>query len=304
MVRIRSADQLPPEEIIKALELNYQRFEGNERSNYVTKALESLLQGELDPSLFISGWFEGTVVAVLSAEILKDNSALLWSLQVSPNRWCPEWEDQLYGQLHARLATRGVKMAYSFVLPDDSQVESAYLRNRYRKIAAVHNLTLEIRARSSIVPADYRIRNCAEAGRDIFNHLLLESFEGTLDFPELNALRTVEEAIAVFYSGQPDLQRWWIICYQDQPCAILIINDGAEPDHWQLSYLGVRPELRRKGHGRSAMALVLDAAWQAGVTAISLLVDGRNHPAFRLYLGLGFRRNGYRNLYLRDQIQG
>ncbi len=57
-----------------------------------------------------------------------------------------------------------------------------------------------------------------------------------------------------------------------------------------LRKIYVRKDLRRRGYGRAAMALVEDEARRRRCRAISLAVNRNNHPALRAYENMGFRR--------------
>jgi ribosomal protein S18 acetylase RimI-like enzyme len=59
------------------------------------------------------------------------------------------------------------------------------------------------------------------------------------------------------------------------------------------------PALRRRGHGRHAVASLLAWAWTAGAGAACLQVVADNAPAVSLYRALGFTREVYRYRYFR-----
>jgi len=65
---------------------------------------------------------------------------------------------------------------------------------------------------------------------------------------------------------------------------------------WDLSYLGVRHEYRRRGVGARAACAALRLAHAAGATQMVLAVDERNAPARRLYESLGFCETAVREV--------
>ena len=79
---------------------------------------------------------------------------------------------------------------------------------------------------------------------------------------------------------------------------VVLVTEIPETGAWDLSYLGVIPEERRRGLGRELVRKVLIEAQLAGVTSVSLSVDTRNRPAWRLYLDMGFEPYDRREVYL------
>ncbi|NCT90883.1 GNAT family N-acetyltransferase [Cellulomonas sp. APG4] len=63
---------------------------------------------------------------------------------------------------------------------------------------------------------------------------------------------------------------------------------GRHGRSWHVHGLGVRPELRGQGLGRAVAAAIARDAFTEGVDWVSLGVYADNHPARRLYTGLGF----------------
>src|SRR5262249_11345602 len=122
-----------------------------------------------------------------------------------------------------------------------------------------------------------------------FQETLLRTYEGTLDCPEINHVRTAEEILAGHRAhGLHDPLRWWLVYHGAEPIGVLLLADVPELGGWDLSYLGIVPEARRRGAGRELTCKALWEARQAGTPQLSLAVDDRNGPAWGLYRGLGF----------------
>lgn len=68
-------------------------------------------------------------------------------------------------------------------------------------------------------------------------------------------------------------------------------------DELEVLNLAVRPEFRRRGHGRRLLFLVLQAAIKMGIQKAHLEVRESNFPAIGLYEGLGFVQCGKRPRY-------
>jgi mycothiol synthase len=57
---------------------------------------------------------------------------------------------------------------------------------------------------------------------------------------------------------------------------------------WELMYLGLVPEARRRGYGRALTLHALRWLREQPATQMTLCVDARNLPARQLYQSLGF----------------
>ena len=67
---------------------------------------------------------------------------------------------------------------------------------------------------------------------------------------------------------------------------------------WEISYLGVVRELRRRGFGIELTLKALLDARAGGASQLTLSVDSRNEAARSMYRKLGFEPYGQREVYL------
>jgi ribosomal protein S18 acetylase RimI-like enzyme len=133
----------------------------------------------------------------------------------------------------------------------------------------------------------------------LFHDTLLRSYEGTLDCPELNGVRGVEDVIAGHRAQGPhDPERWWLALLDGRPAGVIILNEVPDLGCWDLGYLGVVPEARCRGVGRAMTARAVRAARAAGAAELTLAVDVRNAPAWNLYTRQGFKAFDRREVYL------
>jgi len=125
-------------------------------------------------------------------------------------------------------------------------------------------------------------------------HTILEAtYCETLDIPELNGVRSIEHTLEGYASTQPSVPRtWWVI--QDDcvniGCLLLTPN---EDQQCELTYLGLAPSSRGKGHSRVIMDYLEGWATSHGIQRMTLAVDIRNTPAIRLYRSRGFVAERY-----------
>jgi ribosomal protein S18 acetylase RimI-like enzyme len=119
-----------------------------------------------------------------------------------------------------------------------------------------------------------------------------------LDCPEVNGVRTTDEVIAGYRAPATHDPSWWLALYGHTPIGVLLTTPVLDTGGWDLSYVGVVPEMRRRGLGSALIRKALAEAHRAKAAEITLSVDERNHPARHLYQRLGFRPYDRREVYL------
>jgi ribosomal protein S18 acetylase RimI-like enzyme len=72
------------------------------------------------------------------------------------------------------------------------------------------------------------------------------------------------------------------------PVGVLLLAEHPERDTWEVAYLGVVPEARRRGLGRAILHEGLALAKSSKRGTIEIAVDAGNSPAVGLYRVLGF----------------
>ncbi len=78
----------------------------------------------------------------------------------------------------------------------------------------------------------------------------------------------------------------WFLAWKDaQPVAVAMLDEVPDIGVWDLSYLGVVPEARRRGLGRELATHLLHTL-KAAAPKLMLAVDERNRPAIQLYENL------------------
>lgn len=125
-------------------------------------------------------------------------------------------------------------------------------------------------------------------------HAVIEAtYIETLDIPELNGLRNIEHTLEGYASSQPRIPRtWWVI--QDGSVNIGCLLLTPDEDHQcELTYLGLVPSSRGKGHSQAVMDHLDGWATSHGIQRMTLAVDIRNTPAIRLYQSRGFAADRY-----------
>jgi mycothiol synthase len=261
-------------------------------------ALTLLAAGEIDPEGIFVARGPGGLCGVQICVPLPGATGLFWLPKTHPAD--AALEDQLVQFALDWLAGRGTKLAQAFLSPQDSPWAGPLLRGGFRAVTRLLFLERVLDRIPARPPMRLHFNTYVEENRHAFQAILLRTYEGTKDCPELNGVRTIEEIIAGHLgqgSFHPD--RWWLAFEEGRPVGVAMVTEVPDREAWDLSYLGVVPEARGRGLGRELAIHVLHAAQASHASKLILAVDDRNYPALQLYRLLGFLSVGYREVYLK-----
>jgi GNAT superfamily N-acetyltransferase len=299
MLTIRPFSALSPKQQSDALALLFAHHSEDERNRRVEQARNLLEDGQLDPKTFLTSWINNSLIAVLVGEVLPGNSASIWPISSRPHPERIIAEDALFEKLIAMMIARRIKFQQTVLPADFDAAGAALLRNGFRRITRLWNMLCNLPATVPVVPSSLKMEAQTDAVAAPFQQALASSCNDGLDIPELIGLRTNEEIVAGHRADSPDLSRWWLARWNNEPAGVLLLADGAAPQLADLAYCGVAPAFRRRGVGRAILAFTLQKAKEMGANAIALLVDERNRPAIDLYKKFGFHIVDSREVYLR-----
>ncbi len=289
------------EELESAFNLVFQHVAREERAARVDNALRLIRQGELEPAGVLVVRGEKGLLGAMVCLLVPGASALVWPPQVAPASQRQEIEDQLLQCACAWLRQRGAKLAQTLLSHQEVGLAGALERNGFAHITSLwylrHGLDRAADLQSAKGHLTYQTYRSAD--RMAFQQTLLRTYEGTCDCPEVNGVRNLDEIIEGHQAqGVYDPERWWLALEAGRPVGVLLLTEVPEWQAWDVSYLGVVPEARRRGIGRELTCKALREARLAGTTQLTLSVDARNQPAWNLYTGLGFERFDEREVYL------
>lgn len=119
--------------------------------------------------------------------------------------------------------------------------------------------------------------------------LVERTYEGSLDCPDLEGARPVDDVLAGYRASGPfDPGRWLRVRSGGEDVGCLLLADDSLGEQWELVYMGVVPEARGRGLG---LAIARHAQWLARCAKrkrLVLAVDAANLPAKRAYAAAGF----------------
>ncbi len=119
--------------------------------------------------------------------------------------------------------------------------------------------------------------------------ILERTYEGTLDCPRLNGVRSGDDILAGYLqTGTSGREHWYFCRHADQDVGCLLLGDHPGGDQWEVIYMGLLPAARGKGWG---IVIARHAQWlcrRAGRARLVLAVDAANRPAIAAYAEAGF----------------
>jgi ribosomal protein S18 acetylase RimI-like enzyme len=287
-------------ELSAALEIVFRHLSGDERETRVQNAFRLIKQGELDPAGIIVARENDRLAGALVCLPVPGASALVWPPQAIADTNAVQVEDQLLIHGKKWLLEFGVKLAQALLVPRERHLANALLRHGFGHITNLqylrHDAGLDAANSGS---SRYTYQTYRQCDPSLFHSVLMATYTDTLDCPEVNGIREVNEIIEGHRSqGVHDPDRWWLAFDAGQPVAVLLLTEVPEWNGWDLSYVGVVPAFRRRGIGKELTRKALQEARMAGAGQLTLALDVRNTPASQLYTSLGFAPFDEREVYL------
>jgi ribosomal protein S18 acetylase RimI-like enzyme len=290
------------EELVPALRLVFQHLLPRERESRVANALTLVAAGELTvDGIFVARRQAGVWGALVSAP-LRGAGGLVWPPQVLPGPDADACADALVIHAKSWLRQRGAKVVQALLVAEELPFAGPLARNGLQHVTTLLYLR---RPSQDATPTSARaaIRleyiTYADCDRALFRATLGRTYEGTRDCPELDGVRTWEEVVEGHQAqGRFDPRRWWLARLGGEAAGVLLLNEMPDWNSWDMAYVGVVPEARRRGVGLALVRKALDETRLAGRNQVTLAVDARNQPARHIYDSLGFERFDERTVFL------
>lgn len=302
-VRVEFCD---PSQWREALRLLYEGLSEPQRSEQVAESIDSARRGELRlDGLVIGKDAQGLLGTVLCMEG-GGRTIMLWPPRLA-SRASGAARMRLQGGLILRVrefaATRRARLVQT-LLGEDEQWWGAVLRAAgFRRLT--HLVYLSRRTSGSVlagIPAPMpglEFHSYRPPLHQDFLQTLGQSYEGSLDCPELNGMRTLEEIFEGHRTqGEFDPGRWFLARRNGRWAGCLLMVGLPAHRALEIAYVAVLPHARRHGIGRELVRRAVREGITASVDFVTLAVDGRNEPARRMYESEGFEPWDCRDAYL------
>jgi ribosomal protein S18 acetylase RimI-like enzyme len=288
-----------PDDLPAAFSLVFRHLGDEDRLPRVRHALALVENGELDPRGVFVVRDAGGLVGALVCSLVPGAGALIWPPGAAAGR--ADVEDALVRRGCDWLRGRGARLAQCLLPLAEEPLTGPLLRNGFGRITTLsyldHARTLPV---SWWAPAPRLRYEPYDPDRpEVFHHTLQQTYEDTLDCPEVNGVRTIEEVIAGHRAqGRFDPGHWLLARAGNEPVGVLLLVEQFGEPEWEVAYMGVVPGSRRRGFGRELLLHGLRQARLRGTRRVVLCVDDRNRPAWELYRGIGFERYAQRAVLL------
>ncbi len=287
----------PPDRRLDALEVLYRRVSSPLRPTLIVDALAEADAGRVDLSGLWVALRRGRVVGALLTQTLAGRAAAVWAPEVIAPWGRAALAAGLIRTALDDLRGRGFRIAQALVDASAPRTASADLDRgglpRITVLTYLHRDTARPMGRTLAPPLDrpgFAWRPYGPDTEDIFRAVLQATYAGSLDMPELEGIRSLDDVMASHRAaGRFDPSRWRVGALAGEPeaAAVLLLSEVPDRPSWEVAYLGLTPQARGRGLGRSALADALELA-RPHVSRLELAVDARNHPARKLYDAAGF----------------
>lgn len=238
--------------------------------------------------------WDGLFVARVCDEI----RGAVW-VQVAPGRtavvWPPAVADPVSPPLMrfaARfLDERRIVLAQILMHPDSPLDLESHAAGGFDWLVDLAYLALEREFFPSSIPhGDLAFVPAACEFPDRLAKVLLATYEETLDCPQLNGLRESADILAGYAAqGEFSPDHWFLVERpQGRDVGVLLLTAHGAGEIWELTYMGVLPELRGQGLGRQIVQFAASAAASGGAERLVLAVDDANGPGLAMYRAAGF----------------
>jgi ribosomal protein S18 acetylase RimI-like enzyme len=282
----------------QALDLALARVGANDRSRHATIWSEALAQGRA--ALWISQSGDRVIGAIL-AELAAGRTAHVQAPQVLDGEEAGIVRARLLQAACGDLAATGVRIVQALETVDHGDEVDALVAEGFRHVNDLLYL-VSLRGRFPSVPGSEPLELIAynDAEPDRMAGVIVRTYAGSLDCPELGNLRPIDEVLAGYRAvGQFDPARWLIAREngRDVGCLLLGRHDG--DSQMELIYLGVVPEARGRGLGAQLVCAAQRLAGEDDCQRLVTAVDAANQPAIAVYAAAGFVAWDRRSVYLR-----
>jgi ribosomal protein S18 acetylase RimI-like enzyme len=258
-------------------------------------------RGELDPAgIFIARAKDRLIGTVVSLPV-PGASGLIWPPQAVSHPCQSAIKDQLVRHACRWLRGKGIRLVQALLAQAEVPYGEALLQNGFALVTRLWYLRHRLdKADGPAEPLPrLRFQTYARCDHSVFDRTLLRTYEESRDCPEITGIRTIDQIIEGHKAqGLHDPDFWWLASDEAGPAGVLLLTALPEGPFWDISYLGVLPEKRRRGYGAELTRKALDEAVGLNALQLTLSVDDRNMPARRLYRNLGFEPYDQREVYL------
>jgi ribosomal protein S18 acetylase RimI-like enzyme len=299
----------PPEGRPEALGVLYRRVPRSLRPRLIAEALAEAERGAIDLAGLWAARRRGRVIGAMLTQPLAGRAAAVWAPEVDTSWHRAATAVALVRAALDDLKARGFLMAQALL--DESAPAHCAADLAAGGLPYVTDLLyLEGETAAEVpVPLGLPPIDWASFGPETeadFRATLEATYAGSLDMPELEGLRSLDDTLAGHRAaGRFTASRWQVGHVRGEPeaAAVLLLSAVPDRDVWEVAYLGLTPPARGRGLGLAALARAAAMA-RPHASRLDLAVDIRNIPAYRLYRRAGLRPFDRRAVHLVSFLPG
>jgi N-acetylglutamate synthase-like GNAT family acetyltransferase len=132
-----------------------------------------------------------------------------------------------------------------------------------------------------------------------FVRVVEQTYTDSLDCPELDGLRPVEEVLQGYRAaGEFRSAHWWLVREGSEFVGCVLLGHFPESRSAVLQYMGVIPSRRRRGIGLRLVLQALQVASESRAERLTLAVDTRNIHAAQIYNKWGFAQTDRKSVFI------
>jgi ribosomal protein S18 acetylase RimI-like enzyme len=248
----------PPDDRGLALEVLYRRVPASLRPRLIADALMEADRGLVDLSGLWVARRRGRSVGALLTQPLAGRAAAVWAPEVDPS-----WRRSAIAVALVRAALddlRSRKFIIAQALLDESaprhgasDLSEGGMPRITELVYLERPATIPLCLRPEV--PSFSWRGFGPESEAEFRAVLQATYQDSLDMPELEGIRSLDDILASHRAGgRFEAGRWQVGRLPDEPeaAAVLLLSEIPDHDAWEVAYLGLTPPARGRGLGRAA----------------------------------------------------
>ncbi len=245
---------------------------------------------------------QGRLVGSALGVVSPGKVAMILASPCTPETALSDTVTQALEMLEQKARHAGLAILQSLIPRDCADRAQVLSKAGYAFLADMSYLVLEVPPsippeprHPDIVVEDYR-----SVGEVVFRNTLGRTYEGSLDCPGLNGVRTMEEIVLSHrHTGIHDPRLWLMAKVGTDPVGVVLLTQVPLQAAMEIVYVGVVPEARGCSYGSYLVRLAIENAVRTRCEHLMLAVDHRNHHARKIYASFGFKETDRRHAWVR-----
>ena len=285
-------------ELENTLQFAFQHLSAHEFRLQIDTIMLRYQAGQIDLQGIIQAKYEGKLVGAIYAQSRPDGAVMLWVPTMAYGFSSESMFEPLEQFCRSQKAYAAIALADRNQSFDEQTFCSA---GRFRHLSDLIYLAAEILP-SETTNMPYRLQfvpltDESEEVSARLARLVKETYQHTLDFPDLMQIAPVERVLQGYKSNalfRPEL--WFVLQKENTDVGVLLLTDVSS-EQFELTYMGLVESARRQGYAREIVRFAKEMAcrWERPLLLTS--VDAKNIPACQVYLTQGFKAWNRKKIY-------